>query len=259
MMAMAPVVPYARPPIWTGSESVTPHRAARPRLFRGLIVDLDDTLYPRRRFVQSGFAAVAAHVGLRYGIPPDDAYSLLTDTLSRGESKVAFQILCGRFNLPDAVVRELVQVFRSHRPNLFLGAGARTMLRALRADRWRIAVLTNGLPSVQARKVEALGLPALVDAVIFAEDVVAGGKPARAAFAGALRALGTRPDRTVVLGDDPACDIAGGRAAGLATIRLSLPDIAVPAAMDADAVVDMLTEVPHVAASLLEGVTRHVA
>jgi putative hydrolase of the HAD superfamily len=259
MIAMAPVVPYPRPLVWPGSEPITPRRSPRARPSRGLVVDLDDTLYPRRRYLQSGFAAVAAHAGRVHGVPADDAFTVLTEAASRGAADRAFQHLCACFGLSESIIGELVGVFRAHRPNLFLGTGARTMLRSLRADHWRVVVLTNGLPSVQARKVDALGLSSLVDAVVYAEETVPGGKPHRAAFMSALQAIGTRPEHSVMLGDDLRCDVAGGRAAGLATIRLALSGADASEGAEADAVVEMLNAVPRVAASLLEGVTRHVA
>jgi putative hydrolase of the HAD superfamily len=234
-------------------------RAGRWRRSRGIIIDLDDTLYPLGRFVHSGFAAVAAHVEQRFGVPADDGYALLARCAREGYQRTAFQSLCAACGLDADTVPALVEVYRAHRPKIFLGHAARTLLRDLRGDGWRIAVLTNGLPSVQARKVEALGLGELVDHVIYAEHFVPGGKPSATVFIEALRRLGTRADRTVCVGDDLERDVAGGRAAGLSTIRLAVRHLPVPPERDADIVVHTLTEVPLAAMALIEGVTRHVA
>jgi putative hydrolase of the HAD superfamily len=98
-----------------------------------------------------------------------------------------------------------------------------------------------------------------VDDILYAEEHAPGGKPAPAAFAEALKRLRTRPERTVALGDDPHCDIAGARGAGLRTIRLAIADLEVAPEIEADIVVDSLTDVPRAAAFLLEGVSRHAA
>ncbi len=261
MSAMAPIVPLPLPPVWLLGDvaSSAGNRGGRRKPSKGIIVDLDDTLYPRRRFVQSGFAAIAAYVARRFDVPSDEAFTVLSECASRGEGHNAFQALCRTFHLDAATIPVLVDVFRHHRPNIFLGRGARDMLLDLRAGGWRVAVLTNGLPSVQTRKVEALGLGALVDHVVYAEQVTPGGKPSPAAFTAALERLGTSALQTVALGDDPERDIAGARAIGVGTIRLALPGVTVTPGYDADVVVDMLTEVPRAAASLLQGVARHVA
>ncbi len=263
MTAMTPVESFNPPPVWlygAGAAKIpTVDRAGRWRKSRGVIIDLDNTLYPLQRYVQSGFAAVAAHVSTAFGVPQADASALLSRCAARGEQQTAFQALCQQFGLGHETVPVLVEVFRAHRPSIFLGHGARNLLRGLRADGWRLAVLTNGLPSVQARKVEALGLGELVDQVLYAEHFAVGGKPTPAVFLETLRRLGTRLDRTVCVGDDPRCDIAGARSVGLATIRLAVSDEAVAPELEADIVVDSLSDVPQAAAALLEGVTRNVA
>jgi 4-nitrophenyl phosphatase len=46
------------------------------------------------------------------------------------------------------------------------------------------------------------------------------GKPARSMFDAAIRALGTEPQNTLMLGDRLDTDIAGGKASGLKTALL---------------------------------------
>ncbi len=234
-------------------------RAGRPRRVRGLVLDLDDTLYPRRRFVQSGYGAVSAYLASTCDLAADQVYTVLLDCLARGDERSAFQTVCTAFDLEPDMVPVLVEVFRAHEPRIFLGRGARQMLQTLRASGWRLAILTNGLPTVQAKKVEALRLGELVDHIVYAEHFAPGGKPAGAVFAATLQRLGTRPHQTVCLGDDPWADVIGAREAGLATIRLAVSGMDIDPARDADVVVETLDDVPRMAAALLEGATRHAA
>jgi len=263
MIAMSPSESLVPAPLWlhgTGTTNVPmAARAGRGRVSRGLVLDLDNTLYPLERYVQSGFAAVAAHVADAFGVSAAAAYMLLSRSVVNGEQQRAFQSLCQKFNLGSETVQVLLEVYRAHRPSIFLGHGARELLHRMRADGWALAVLTNGLPSVQALKVEALGLGELVDHVLYAERLAPGGKPAPSVFLEAVRRLGTRPELAVCVGDDLRCDIAGARSAGLATIRLAVSNVNVAREFEADIVVDTLTDVPQAAASLLEGVVRNAA
>ena len=87
-------------------------------------------------------------------------------------------------------------MIRRHEPALALGSVAAAVLAQLRADGWRLGILTNGLPATQRAKVEALGLEPRVDAVLYAEEHAPGGKPSRAAFDAALNALGVPAARS---------------------------------------------------------------
>lgn len=226
---------------------------------RGLIIDLDDTLYPRERFVQSGLAAVARHVHMQHGVPIEDAYAVMTRATARGGAGRELQALCDHLALPSETVATLVEIFRTHTPTLFLPLVAQETLRALRAQGWALAVLTNGLPSVQFRKIAALGLAALVDDVIYAEEHAAGGKPSVAAFRAALCGLDLDAAQCVCIGDDAARDVRGARALGIATIRLARSGVPVPATDEADLVIDCLRQLPDAAALLLRTVTADVA
>ena len=118
-----------------------------------------------------------------------------------------------------------------------------SLCRALR-DKFNIAVVTNGIPAVQAGKLRALGLRPLVDTVIFATEHGSGrGKPDREPFEAALVRLGVSAQRAVFVGDNEDCDVRGAAAAGLRTIRLVSRATAGHRSA-ADAVVRSMRDVP---------------
>ena len=192
-----------------------------PAVSPAAIFDLDDTLYELEQFVQSGFAAVADELERRVGLPAPWLLASLRRARLRGHAGQELQALCADHGLPADLVPELVQVIRAHEPTLVLGSVAAAVLAQMRADGWRLGILTNGLPATQRAKVEALGLEARVDAVLCAEEHAPGGKPSRAAFDAALATLGARSEQTVFIGDDLIRDIAGARHAGMRTIRVA--------------------------------------
>ena len=226
---------------------------------RGIILDLDDTLYPRERFVMSGFAAVAHHVSAVHGVSAEAAYSILTRAQSSGLVGHEFQVLCDRLRLSRDLVPALVDVFRRHVPSLWLNHDVRHALLALHRAGWRVAILTNGLPSVQFRKIAALGLASLVDEIVYAEEHAAGGKPAAAAFAAALRSLELHAEQCISVGDDLVRDVRGARALGIRTIRVARPGVAPARGEDADMVIDSLRQLPDVARLMFDTVTANVA
>jgi putative hydrolase of the HAD superfamily len=222
-----------------------------------VILDLDDTLYPHVQHVHSGFAAVATYVDRHFGVPAKDAYAALRHAREAGSRGSELQKLCEVTRLDATIVPDLLREFHAHRPQLWLRHDAAAALRMLRETGWRTALLTNGDPSIQAAKVRALSLEALVDHVVYASEHAPGGKPAREPFLETLSRLQAAPHEAVMVGDDPVNDIEGARALGMRTIFLARPGR--PHHAVADAMVRLLSDVPQVASVLLGLEMSHAA
>jgi putative hydrolase of the HAD superfamily len=225
---------------------------------RAAIFDLDDTLYEREQFLLSGFAAVANELERRFNLPAPWILATLRRARTRGYAGRELQALCADHGLPESLIPELVEVIRRHEPALTLGSVAAAVIAQLRADGWRVAILTNGLPETQRAKVDALGLESRVEAVLYAEEHAPGGKPSRAAFDAVLAVVGVPASRAVFIGDDLVRDIQGARAAGMSTIRIATAGRPDRTAGDAD-VIARLEEVPAAAGRLVQGSGVHAA
>jgi putative hydrolase of the HAD superfamily len=187
---------------------------------RAVVFDLDDTLYPYRAFVRSGFRAVASRLAAERRLRPAAVLRVLCRALASGRRGHELQELCARFELPESLVGSLADLIREHTPSLRLPRESAEVLRILKAN-WSIGVLTNGEPHIQRRKVAALGIGDLVDEVVFAAECGDGtGKPAPSAFRAALERLNVEAARTVFVGDDPRTDMEGAAAVGMKTIHM---------------------------------------
>lgn len=222
-----------------------------------MVFDLDDTLYPERRFALSGYAALATVLGAETGMPARVLFHFLVRRFQRRGREGLLQALCVAFAVPLTEVPRLVEIIRTHAPRLRLPHLSRQVLGALRERGHRLAILTNGLPAIQRGKVKALGIEDLVDAVVYAQDHAPGGKPAHVCFVAALRRLDVQAENAVFIGDHPEKDIAGAAAAGLRPIWLPGRRLDAPPA-SADAVARSLADVPLLVARLLKE-DRHVA
>ncbi|HEY3314283.1 MAG TPA: YqeG family HAD IIIA-type phosphatase [Bacillota bacterium] len=81
----------------------------------------------------------------------------------------------------------------------------------LKARGFKLCIVSNALPARCARFADALGVPALPDC----------GKPRRGGFLRALRAMGTGPAETAVIGDQIFTDVLGANRVGLYTILVT--------------------------------------
>jgi putative hydrolase of the HAD superfamily len=189
-------------------------------VIRAAVFDLDDTLYSYDTFVDSGFVAVAAYLARLLGADPNDVSARLRAARLAGRRGLELQVVCDAYGLPHACVPRLADVLRFHRPLVTLFPDAARVLAGLRADGWRLGVLTNGHPDVQRAKVKALGVEPLVDCVVYAEEHEVGGKPARRVFEQVLGRLDVAPHRAVMVGDDMTRDVQGALSAGLHAIHV---------------------------------------
>lgn len=227
---------------------------------RAVIFDLDDTLYPYRRFRASGFLAVARYLEARTGLDRRLGFRALQRArrgVFRGRE---LQACLAQYELPEILLPELFDVYQFHAPDLRLPPVVAANLSALRVAGWRLGVLTNGLPSVQAQKVAALGLEPLVDAVVYAATCGSGeGKPDPAAFAAVVRRLGVEAGRSIFVGNDEEADVAGAARAGMAVVCCRVWDRRAGDTA-AHATIDRFTALVPVVGQLAEEVlVRHAA
>ena len=188
--------------------------------WRAVVFDLDDTLYPERQYVLSGFAAVAAWVSCELGIASNTVYQELAALFFEGVRGDTFDRWVGRRALPATLVPELVKVYRQHTPALSAFPGIPDLVGRLRR-RCLLGIVTDGYLEVQKKKLAALGLGQLFHAVVYSDQWGREAwKPSVQPFQVVLRQLGVLPEDAVYVADNPAKDFLGARRAGMSSIRL---------------------------------------
>lgn len=188
---------------------------------RGVLVDLDDTLYPQQEFLGLAWSAVAEH-GARLGLPRDRLAAALAAAAEAGSARGGIiDEAVRRVGGPAAAVPSLVAAFHEVRPaRLTPYPGVRDALRELRA-RVPVAVVTDGAVDGQRAKLAALGGAGQFDAVVLSDGWGrAFRKPHPRPFRTALALLGVAPAEAVMIGDRPEKDIAGAAGVGVRGIRV---------------------------------------
>jgi len=181
------------------------------------LFDLDNTLVDQSRALR----AWAEHFVADRNLDPAavDYLAVKSSTaLDWTEYAAGFKM---HFNLPDSV-EQLVRDVTDTYPRFFvLDEEVEAGLRLLRAEGWRLGIVTNGATAMQSAKIDRVGLRALVDAV-FISEAEGVRKPDRRIFERAADRLGVRLGRRTgwMVGDNLEADIAGGIGAGLRTIWL---------------------------------------
>ena len=194
------------------------------RNFRAVVFDLDDTLYPEKDYVLSGFRAVANWMDTHYGISAKATYLELKQIFENKSRSNTFDLWLIQHQLSvDKLVRHLVQVYREHLPTIQPFGEVPALLSTLKA-KYRLALLSDGYLNVQRKKLSALGIASFFKTVIFSDEWGREyWKPNSRIFEITLEKLGVKGGETLYVADNPNKDFHGARMAEMQTIRLRLP------------------------------------
>ena len=193
--------------------------------WRAVVFDLDDTLYPERDFVLSGFRAVAAWVEREFGIPAHPTYTQLWTLFEGGVRGDTFDRWLAGTPLSSSLAPRLVEVYRSHTPVILPYPEVHAVLEELRG-RYRLGLLSDGVAAVQQLKIESLGLRASFDAIVLSDALAEGRKawkPSPHPFLVLAAELGVAATAAVYVADNPEKDFLGARRAGFGTIWCRRP------------------------------------
>jgi putative hydrolase of the HAD superfamily len=192
--------------------------------WQAVVFDLDDTLYPERDYVLSGFRAVATWAAQNLGFPAERNFDDLRYLYDNGERGHTFdRWLEGHGYSEPNLVEQLVRVYRDHEPALTAFTDVPPLLQSLRRH-YRLGLLSDGYLAVQKRKWAALGLAAHFDVVVFSDTWGRRAwKPSLRPYEEVLKLLSCPPGAVIYIGDNPLKDFIGARRMGMKTIRVRRP------------------------------------
>lgn len=180
---------------------------------KGVIFDLDDTLYSEKEYVKSGYKAVSDYLGGGY---EERLWELFED------KKPAIDVLLreiGREGEKD----KAVAVYRNHKPSITLYPGVKELIDELKSRGIKVGIITDGRPDGQRKKLEALGLD---EEVVITDEL--GGEQFRKPCDIAFRIMMTRwklnPSEIVYVGDNIIKDFQAPQQLGMKSIWFRIQD-----------------------------------
>ena len=189
---------------------------------KAVLFDLDDTLYPEMEFVKSGFRAVSQYLASRHHLHEDVLFTQMLDILQRdGRGRVFDSLLHSLGLYSEEKVKLLVYLYRTHRPTIHLYEDALPTLALLKDRGMRVGILTDGMASVQRRKIAALGLEKVFDVIVCTDELGSDcQKPSTIPYRVALDLLQVAPLDAAYVGNNPAKDFSGAASIGMLTIEV---------------------------------------
>ena len=196
--------------------------------------DLDDTLYPERAFIRSGFHAVSDYLErerlVRRPLWPD-----LEAGFEAGVRDHAFDraLAAAGVTPTGPLIQTLVEIYRTRRLpsgpaplDIRLYEDADRALTDLRCAGLRLGLVSDGPIVAQQAKVRALGIEMRLDDIVLTDALGPEfWKPSPRAFAEMARRLSVEPRACLYVADNPEKDFDGPAAAGwVPSVRVRRPD-----------------------------------
>ncbi|MDD3138305.1 MAG: HAD-IA family hydrolase [Lachnospiraceae bacterium] len=193
-------------------QSVCVDHGANPEI-KAVIFDLDDTLYSEKDYVESGYRAIEAQIGI--------SFEALWDAFKDGKPAIS-EVLArmGRMDLK----KKCLEIYRNHQPELSLYDGVEELIKNLKEKGMFVGIITDGRPEGQRAKLKALNLH--VDKVVITDEL--GGavfrKPCDIAFRIMKKASNVDFGQMVYIGDNPTKDFSAPEQLGIQSIWFDNPD-----------------------------------
>lgn len=174
---------------------------------KAVILDLDDTIYPERDYVLSGYREIERELG----ISSDKLFKAFEEGKPAIDAVLSEE---GKLELKE----ECLYIYRNHEPKIQAYDGIKDMINNLRSRGIFVGIITDGRPNGQNAKLNALKLQ--VDQVIITDEL--GGpsfrKPCDIAFRIMQKHANCDYGKMVYIGDNPVKDFVAPMQLGMQSI-----------------------------------------
>lgn len=175
---------------------------------KGVIFDLDDTLYSEKQYVRSGYKKIGEYLGR------ENATDKLWGYFEVGKPAIdEYLVEIGE----EDKKTECLKIYREHVPEITLYDGVVKMIEDLKAKGIKVGIITDGRPEGQRNKVKALGLDSLIDDIIITDELDGSQfrKPCDIAFRIMQNRWRLPYEQIVYVGDNPNKDFQACRQLGM--------------------------------------------
>lgn len=191
-----------------------------------VVFDLDDTLYDEIEYCKSGFRVIADFLAEpSKTFPAEHIFDVLWKQFTAGNRRKIFDTALDELGISydNELIEELVNVYRSHNPNLTLPQDSRDILCKLKA-KYTLALITDGFLPAQQLKVKSLRIEDYFQCIVFTEQLGRDfWKPSPAGFEKIIEILNVKPENMVYIGDNEKKDFIAPNKLGFFTVQLIRP------------------------------------
>jgi len=219
-------------------------------MIKAILFDLDDTLYPEKQFVMSGFGVVSQYLSKKHNFEFAKIFNVLKEDFEKGLRRRNFDVLLQKLGLNNENVEHLVRMYRMHFPKISLYPDAKSALETLKG-KFKLGLITDGHILTQKNKILSLGIENYFDVIMINDVSEKTSKLDVQPFLKVLFQLRIEPKNALYVGDNPLKDFISAKKIGIHTIRIKRETgehskIIVNKSLDADWTISDLMQLPQV-------------
>lgn len=141
-------------------------------MIKAVVFDLDDTLISEREYIKSGFNTVCRKISSDYNLDYKTINKLINDLFNEDHKEVFNRLLDLLYIEYDLLyIKELVDLYRNHLPDITLYEDARYILNYLLNKGYKLGIITDGYAVAQRQKLKALDIENIFDCIIVTDEL----------------------------------------------------------------------------------------
>lgn len=188
-------------------------------MFKAIIFDMDDTLYPEREYVKSGFKAVDTFL-MEKNI--QGFYQLASKYFENGHRGKIFNDVLDTLNIlyEERDIIELINVYRNHFPIINFFEDAELLINDL-SSKYPLGLITDGYLNAQKNKVKALNLKKNFHKIVITDELGREHwKPSKLPYEIIKEHFKVNHSELVYIGDNAKKDFVAANKLGWTTIQV---------------------------------------
>ena len=192
-------------------------------MIKAIVFDLDDTLISEKDYVVSGFSAVSKYISNKVKKYTFEQIFEILQNLHNTNPNRVFNRMIDYLNFINEIdVKELIDVYRSHKPVISLFEGALPVINKLKEQNYKLGIITDGYLITQKKKIESLNINNLFDEIIMTDELGKEyWKPSVIPFELMSKKLNVGYSEMIYIGDNPRKDFYVNAVHPITTVRIN--------------------------------------
>jgi putative hydrolase of the HAD superfamily len=189
---------------------------------KALIFDLDDTLFPEKQYVFSGFHHVSQIISQRFKINAETVFLKMENLFNESSKNVFNRTLeLLKISFDGEVIKNLVFEYRNHKPEISFYDDVIPFLEKIKRKGYKTGIITDGYKEAQNLKIKALEAEKYFNFILITDEFGEGyKKPGIKSFELMKEKLSVEYEDMIYIGDNPEKDFYISRIYPIKTVRI---------------------------------------